>query len=148
MSLRYSQFYTHTYYLFNTQGHNIPVQVPPTEKGAGKCKILKCHVTLDECPDNENYSIGDLRVINGNHTVACISHCTKLSYAPPIGKGQLASHCTNEKYPNLKYMELMYSKCSAFVSQFQQDTIDEIIMKTECPGANNGHPTLQIVICP
>ncbi len=64
----------------NTHGYNIQAKMSSTGIEAQQCKNISCNVTLEECPDNENYGIGDLRVMQGIHTVAGVSPCTKLSY--------------------------------------------------------------------
>ncbi len=136
--------YHSSYQIINRYGYNLPVRVSPIRDESFACDSIICNVSLDDCPEDEDYGIGDLRVRIGNKTIACTSPCTKLSYPPPTGKGQPRKECTKDKYHNLRYLEVLKIKCPSAPSE----VFDEKIQIATCVRNSDTLPSFEIVTCP
>lgn len=104
-------------------------------------------MTLDECPQNENSGLGDLRVWSNGRVVACLSPCKKWNYPPPYGLGQPETQdpglfmccptppvqpheCSNGPVIQTSYVQAVHRSCPTAYSY----AYDDAAGLHNCPG--------------
>jgi hypothetical protein len=118
-------------------GYSIAATIVPSREG-GDCVRTNCNLHFDQCPTNEDYGIGDLRVYRHGQGVACLSPCKKWNYPPPYGFGRdemippgvdmccptppiWPEQCRTGPVVNTQYVHLVHRNCPSAYSYAYDD---------------------------
>jgi len=66
-------------------GYSLPAEIIPSVQ-VGSCVTTDCHISLNDCPQNE-IEVGDLRLVRNGRTIKCLAPCKKWNYPHPYGLG-------------------------------------------------------------
>lgn len=116
----------------------------------GFCNRSECHLPLSKCPNREIHGLGDLSVKSEiNHTVACLSPCTKWTSPAPFGKGEnerkgdgrmlccpigvSPDKCRKGLVVQTEYVKLLHSACPSAWSY----SYDDFGKLQQCPITTN-----------
>jgi hypothetical protein len=136
-------------------GYSLPVQIVPSKQG-GSCSTTVCNIAVSACPQNEIDGLGDLRVIEDGHVVACLSPCNKWTFPAPYGQGKPITEspgvymccpkpispkqCNQGGVKKTQYVNLVQKSCPSAYS-FSYDDIDG---HHKCTGSTN----FAVTFCP
>ena len=138
-------------------GYSLPMRIVPRGVYQGACIPTNCAMSLDECPTDEVYGIGDLRVFSNGRVVACLSPCKKWNYPPPYGLGRpeinepgvfmccptppiQSAQCRTGPVIQTRYVQAVHRSCPTAYSY----AYDDAAGLHNCPGETS----FDVTLCP
>ena len=113
-------------------GFTLKARITPSVAASGNCTPFTCNLDFDDCPTNEAFGLGNLKVMAGGQPVMCLSPCKKWSYPPPYGLGNpetqgigrelccaggiSARDCNAGRVVQTQYVQTLRQKCPSSYS--------------------------------
>lgn len=137
-------------------GYSLPIEIKPREGESGSCITTRCDLSLNDCPQDETQGLGDLRVINNENVVQCLSPCKKWSYPSPPGLGKpetespgiylcciaplTGEECSTGPVIQTQYVQTVRQACPTTYSY----AYDDAAGLHDCPTQNS----FDVMLCP